>query len=84
VYLHHLVHWADGGSTDLDNLVTLCRHHHTLIHEGGWTVAGHPSRRLTFLRPDGSAFRAGPEPLQPEVRARLVDPVLASGLDPPV
>jgi hypothetical protein len=84
VYLHHLVHWADGGPTDLDNLVSLCGHHHRLIHEGGWTLTGHPDRRLTFLRPDGSAWRPGPEPLRPEVRARLVDPVRAAGPDPPV
>jgi len=24
---HHIQHWADGGETSLDNLVTLCRHH---------------------------------------------------------
>jgi hypothetical protein len=83
VRLHHLVHWAEGGPTNLDNLVTLCSHHHGLVHEGGWRVAGHPDRRLTFLRPDGSALRPGPQTLRPEVRARLVDPVLATGPDPP-
>jgi hypothetical protein len=46
-------------------------------------VAGHPGRRLTFLRPEGSAFRPGPQALRPEGRARLVDPVLATGPDPP-
>lgn len=29
---HHLVFWDDGGETDLDNLVLLCRHHHRAIH----------------------------------------------------
>lgn len=83
VHLHHLVHWADGGGTDLDNLVSLCGHHHRLVHEGGWRLAGHPDRRLTFLRPDRRAFRPGPEPLRPEVRAGLVDPLLPAGPDPP-
>ena len=32
--VHHIVHWAHGGSTDLDNLMLLCRRHHTAIHEG--------------------------------------------------
>ncbi|MFC3686768.1 HNH endonuclease signature motif containing protein [Aquipuribacter hungaricus] len=36
---HHLVHWADGGSTDLDNLVLLCGSHHTAVHAGVWAVA---------------------------------------------
>ena len=35
---HHVVHWADGGETKLDNLVTLCRHHHRAVHEGGFGV----------------------------------------------
>ena len=33
---HHVEHWADGGDTSLDNLVMLCRHHHHLVHEGGF------------------------------------------------
>ena len=46
-------------------------------------MASHPDRQLTFLRPDGRAFRPGPEPLRPEVRARLVDPLLLAGPDQP-
>lgn len=30
--VHHLVAWADGGDTVLDNLCLLCRYHHTLVH----------------------------------------------------
>src|SRR5213076_2277047 len=35
---HHLMHWIDGGPTDLDNLVLLCRRHHRMVHEGGWQL----------------------------------------------
>ncbi|MEK7251984.1 MAG: DUF222 domain-containing protein [Actinomycetota bacterium] len=31
---HHIIHWADGGHTSLDNLVLLCRPHHRMRHEG--------------------------------------------------
>ena len=31
---HHLVHWLDGGPTDLASLVLLCRAHHRAVHEG--------------------------------------------------
>lgn len=50
---HHLVHWSDGGATDLDNLVLLCHAHHALIHEGGWRTSGHPGRHLRFHDPGG-------------------------------
>jgi hypothetical protein len=30
---HHIVHWADGGSSDLENATLLCQRHHTLVHD---------------------------------------------------
>jgi hypothetical protein len=58
---HHIRHWADGGPTDLDNLVTLCSAHHRLIHEGGWRISGHPGIELRFHNPKGRALaRASP------------------------
>jgi hypothetical protein len=35
---HHIVSWLDGGPTDLDNLVLLCRRHHRIIHHSDWVV----------------------------------------------
>jgi hypothetical protein len=35
---HHIKHWADGGETSLDNLVTLCRAHHRQLHQGDFTI----------------------------------------------
>ena len=33
---HHLIHWADGGPTSLDNLRLLCRRHHRMAHRSEW------------------------------------------------
>jgi 5-methylcytosine-specific restriction endonuclease McrA len=35
---HHIIHWSDGGSTELENLVSLCRRHHRAVHEQGWRI----------------------------------------------
>jgi hypothetical protein len=35
---HHIIHWADGGPTELANLVSLCRSHHRRVHEEGWHI----------------------------------------------
>jgi hypothetical protein len=37
-HAHHIVHWADGGSTSLDNLALLCGVHHLAVHAGHFTV----------------------------------------------
>lgn len=29
---HHLVHWLDGGATNLDNGALLCGQHHSVVH----------------------------------------------------
>ena len=55
---HHITHWAEGGETKLSNLVTLCRFHHRLVHEGGFGLhatddaAAHDT--FVFTRPDGT------------------------------
>jgi len=44
----HIKHWADGGETSLDNLVMLCRHHHHLVHEGGFVCENSPGGEINF------------------------------------
>ena len=57
---HHVVHWIDGGSTCLENLVLLCRRHHRAIHEGGFTLAQHADGSLIVHRPDGRPLEIAP------------------------
>jgi len=68
---HHLVHWADGGGTNLDNLVLLCHAHHRLIHEGGWRTSGHPAQDLRFHDPRGRPVARDRAALRPELRSRF-------------
>jgi hypothetical protein len=56
---HHIHHWADGGETRLDNLVLLCRRHHRLLHEGGYSIDSRPTGEIRFSRPDGRVLAAG-------------------------
>jgi hypothetical protein len=58
---HHIRHWAHGGPTSLDNLVQLCRHHHRLLHEGGYSVE-RAGPDFVFRRPDGRRLPAVPRP----------------------
>jgi hypothetical protein len=56
---HHVVHWADGGETSLENLALLCTFHHRVLHEGGFKIERSAERTLRFLRPDGRAIPSG-------------------------
>ena len=47
---HHIKHWADGGETQLDNLVTLCKFHHRELHKGRYFISVKPVSRFN----DGS------------------------------
>ncbi len=56
IHFHHLVHWAHGGPTDLDNLISLCLFHHRLVHEDGWKISGDPNGEVVWIRPGGMPF----------------------------
>ena len=57
---HHVVHWADGGPTNLTNLLSLCSRHHHLLHEGRYTIATSPEHRPAFVRPNGDVIPSVP------------------------
>jgi hypothetical protein len=42
---HHIKHWANGGDTKLDNLVTLCRYHHRELHKGKYFISVKPKSK---------------------------------------
>ena len=51
--VHHLIHWAHGGETNLENSALLCERHHTKVHHG-FRVHRDPGGRWRTWRPDGT------------------------------
>ena len=54
---HHVEHWLDGGETNLDNTVLLCRRHHRYLHEYGFAVE-RAGDELVFRDPSGRVVPA--------------------------
>lgn len=53
---HHIRHWVHGGETKLSNLVSLCRFHHRLVHEGKVAIQRLDDGAFRFVRPNGVAY----------------------------
>jgi len=64
---HHVVHWIDGGQTNIANCRPGCWHHHHLVHQPGWHQKLLPDGTLETYGPAGQVHttpppRAGPSP----------------------
>jgi len=59
---HHVVHWTDGGSTSLQNLLLLCRRHHGMIHRREGFRLNLEDGVPIFRRCDGTVLE---EPIPP-------------------
>jgi hypothetical protein len=90
---HHVVPWENGGLTDIENGVPLCRHHHRAVHQGGWRMFKEGGGTIVVIAPDGRRLRGDPpvttvadaQASLEEVHARLgvevtlVEPALERG-----
>ena len=45
---HHIIHWAQGGQTSLDNAALLCSRHHHEIHHNNHTITIGPNGKPTI------------------------------------
>jgi hypothetical protein len=57
---HHHRPWADGGPTDVDNLIPLCRAHHRLLDRGWQTTHDPATGEATWTDPSGRALHVAP------------------------
>jgi hypothetical protein len=48
---HHIVHWIQGGTSDLANLALLCHRHHRMVHEGDWQIVKTDEGRIVPIPP---------------------------------
>ena len=49
---HHIAGWVESlGETNIDNLILLCRRHHTLVHNGKWTITRTANGEFDFTHP---------------------------------
>ena len=53
VEAHHVMHWIDGGRTDMANLVLLCERHHHLLHDHAFRIEALGRQRFRFIGRDG-------------------------------
>ena len=58
--LHHIQFWSNGGRTDLENLISLCKYHHMLVHDRGYLIATARDGTFAFYRSDGTAIPPSP------------------------
>ncbi|MGH9306024.1 MAG: hypothetical protein ACRD0I_08010, partial [Acidimicrobiales bacterium] len=54
--------------------ILLCRLHHRLVHEGGWSLTGDACGQVEFRRPGGRLMQHVPRPAPTEVVERLFGP----------
>lgn len=60
--VHHVHFRSRGGRSTADNLVTLCAHCHSLVHEGLLRIEGEDQRRLSFVNRQGQGLECEPAP----------------------
>ncbi|UPW11770.1 HNH endonuclease [Gordonia terrae] len=71
--VHHVRHWADGGTTDLDNGCLLCQRCHTQVHHHGWDVVMGFDRHPWLVPPATIDPRRRPLPAYNRRTMRLDD-----------
>ena len=55
---HHIVHWKNGGLTDLSNLVLMCSRCHHDLHNGHYTITMQPNGVPTITTTRGPPRQA--------------------------
>lgn len=71
---HHIDPFADGGRTDIDRGILLCRFHHMNVHHGRWRITRAGPGDFVLHHPGGETF---------VLRPRAALGYAWAGIDPP-
>ncbi|GAA1460594.1 HNH endonuclease signature motif containing protein [Williamsia maris] len=75
--VHHIVRFADGGPTTVDNGCLLCRSCHTAVHHNGWEIVMGADRHPWLIPPATVDPRRRALPAYNRRTMRLDDPIAA-------
>ncbi|NMM35499.1 MAG: HNH endonuclease, partial [Phycicoccus sp.] len=56
----HVIPFSRGGPTAIWNLVAICKHHHRVKHEAGWTLTMTPDGHCTWTDPHHRHYATHP------------------------
>jgi 5-methylcytosine-specific restriction endonuclease McrA len=59
--IHHIIAWARGGKTRLQDLILLCEAHHVIVHALGYQITPASGGGFAFTRPDGQPMPNAPD-----------------------
>ena len=68
--VHHIIEWLNGGKTDLNNMVLLCRYHHGWIHRAKLDAILLPDLTFRVRDRDGHEMESKPPPTVAQTSGR--------------
>jgi hypothetical protein len=63
--IHHIIHWTNGGTTNPENLISICARHHRAHHLGQIGIQGNANQPDTMIFTDqhGNPINTTPQPI---------------------
>ncbi len=62
---HHILYWANGGETNLADLISFCKRHHRIVHEKNIIIAA-TAAGFAFHTKDGTPIPTSPPLPEPD------------------
>jgi len=73
--VHHIDHWINGGSTDIDRMVLLCGTHHRQFHRPGYRMELDDNATFTVHAPQGWSRSTTPDRIEKLVAHQVTEQI---------